>query len=228
MIVPSCAGGLCGFHRRVGANRSWVRISRNTRRGDVRIPATRNRAQTLRYPSQRNGDACRTVRMCPPGHRLDRARRGLGAVGAPRASVGANRRSNGAHATSDRHGPGGRWRARWPGSSSRPPVPHRAVRLQPSNLLVEELNGHGRLPQLLPESAELAVAFWSRPLFHGLENRNFTCHLSAAPSGAPSQKTPVGHPHVARRRPLRARRASGSPSPRLQPATVARSTAWRG
>jgi hypothetical protein len=50
-IVPSCAFGPCGRPSQLGASRSCLRIRRSTRRLEVRMPAKRKRAQTLRWPS---------------------------------------------------------------------------------------------------------------------------------------------------------------------------------
>jgi len=47
-IVPSWALGPCGRPTRPGASKSCSRISRRTRRLDVRVPAKRNRAQIFR------------------------------------------------------------------------------------------------------------------------------------------------------------------------------------
>jgi hypothetical protein len=47
-IAPSWALGPCGRPTRPGANRPCARISRRTRRLEVRMPAKRTRAQTLR------------------------------------------------------------------------------------------------------------------------------------------------------------------------------------
>src|SRR3954471_4738464 len=48
MMVPSWLRGPRGAPTRVGARRSCSRMSRSTRRLDVRRPATRSRAQTFR------------------------------------------------------------------------------------------------------------------------------------------------------------------------------------
>jgi hypothetical protein len=50
-MVPSWAFGPCGRPTRRGASRSCSRIKRSTRRLEVRTPAKRRRAQTLRWPS---------------------------------------------------------------------------------------------------------------------------------------------------------------------------------
>src|SRR5438477_9609541 len=60
MMVPSWLRGPRGEPTRLGASRLFCRISRSTRRNDVRIPAYRNRAQTLRCPSPWNGLAAST------------------------------------------------------------------------------------------------------------------------------------------------------------------------
>ena len=51
MIVPSWLRGPRGGPMREGASRPFSRISRRTRRSEVRIPARRSRAQTFRCPS---------------------------------------------------------------------------------------------------------------------------------------------------------------------------------
>ena len=51
MIVPSCVRGPRGAPTRAGASRLFARMSRRTRRLDVRTPAPRSRAQTFRCPS---------------------------------------------------------------------------------------------------------------------------------------------------------------------------------
>jgi hypothetical protein len=51
MMVPSWLRGPRGAPPREGASRSCARISRSTRRREVRTPRTRSRAQTLRCPS---------------------------------------------------------------------------------------------------------------------------------------------------------------------------------
>jgi hypothetical protein len=82
-IVPSCALGPWGRPIRLGANRSCARISRSTRRLEVRMPAKRSRAQTLRWPSPWKGLAASSARICStspssdigptgPGRRLGR------------------------------------------------------------------------------------------------------------------------------------------------------------
>jgi hypothetical protein len=48
MMVPSWRRGPRGVPTRDGASRSFSRISRSTRRFEVRTPATRSRAHTLR------------------------------------------------------------------------------------------------------------------------------------------------------------------------------------
>jgi hypothetical protein len=48
MMVPSCARGPRAAPTRVGANNPFSRISRSTRRSEVRVPAARSRAHTLR------------------------------------------------------------------------------------------------------------------------------------------------------------------------------------
>src|SRR3954462_10848335 len=63
MIVPSWLRGPRGEPTRVGASRLFCRISRSTRRNEVRVPACRNRAQTLRCPSPWNGLAESTPRI---------------------------------------------------------------------------------------------------------------------------------------------------------------------
>ena len=62
--VPSGAFGPGGRPGRCGAHRPGARIRRKTRRGDVRPPATRRRAHTLRSPSPWQGAVCQTVRLC--------------------------------------------------------------------------------------------------------------------------------------------------------------------
>src|SRR4051812_32249109 len=52
-----------GEPTRVGASRLFCRISHSTRRNEVRVPACRNRAQTLRCPSPWNGLAESTPRI---------------------------------------------------------------------------------------------------------------------------------------------------------------------
>ena len=51
MMVPSWLRGPRGAPTREGASRLFARMSRRTRRLDVRTPATRSRAQTFRCPS---------------------------------------------------------------------------------------------------------------------------------------------------------------------------------
>src|SRR5215213_1651909 len=60
MMVPSWLRGPRGEPARVGASRLFCRISRSTRRNEVRVLAWRNRAQTLRCPSPWNGLAAST------------------------------------------------------------------------------------------------------------------------------------------------------------------------
>src|SRR3954468_21480881 len=63
MMVPSWLRGPRGEPTRVGASRLLCRISRSTRRNEVRVPAWRNLAQTLRCPSPWNGLAASTPRI---------------------------------------------------------------------------------------------------------------------------------------------------------------------
>ena len=51
IIVPSWLRGPRGLPARVAAARPFLRISRRTRSFEVRNPAWRSRAHTLRYPS---------------------------------------------------------------------------------------------------------------------------------------------------------------------------------
>src|SRR3954451_16644394 len=60
MMLPSWLRGPRGEPARVGASRSFCRISGSTRRNEVRVPAYRNRAQTFRCPSPWNGLAAST------------------------------------------------------------------------------------------------------------------------------------------------------------------------
>jgi len=62
-IVPSCAFEPCACPIRVGDKRSFSRMSRNTRRGEVRTPANRSRAHTFRYPSPTHGEELNTSRI---------------------------------------------------------------------------------------------------------------------------------------------------------------------
>jgi hypothetical protein len=59
-IVPSQLRGPRSGPVRDGASRAHSRISRNTRRSEVRIPFSRGRALTFRCPSSWNGLAART------------------------------------------------------------------------------------------------------------------------------------------------------------------------
>src|SRR4051812_39023100 len=63
MIVPSWLRGPRGAPVRDGASRSASRISRSTRRREVRTPPWRRRAQTLRWPSPWKGLAASTARI---------------------------------------------------------------------------------------------------------------------------------------------------------------------
>jgi hypothetical protein len=63
MMVPSWLLGPRGAPAREGASRSCSRISRSTRRFEVRTPPWRSRAQTLRWPSPWNGLATSTPRI---------------------------------------------------------------------------------------------------------------------------------------------------------------------
>src|SRR5262249_42717284 len=90
---------------------------------------------------------------------------------AQRTRVAASRRWSVRGPTHGRHAPGYTacpWRARGPGSSSRPPVRERAAGLKPSNLLTQELNFHGRLAQLFAQAAKLTVTVIERLGFHRL------------------------------------------------------------
>jgi hypothetical protein len=51
MMVPSCVRGPRGVPTRVGASRLFSRMSRSTRRLNVRRPLMRSLAQTFRCPS---------------------------------------------------------------------------------------------------------------------------------------------------------------------------------
>jgi hypothetical protein len=62
---------------------------------------------------------------------------------------------------------------------------------------------------------------------NNFEYRQFKRHYSAGPFGAQPPKTPLGHPRVARHRPLLARGDGGSPQRAAAAAAVARSKAWR-
>ena len=62
-MVPSWLRGPRGAPTREGASSPCSRISRKTRRLEVRTPAMRNRAQTLRWPSPWNGLPERTARI---------------------------------------------------------------------------------------------------------------------------------------------------------------------
>jgi hypothetical protein len=95
----------------------------------------------------------------PAGHAAQR----------PRAA--ARRRWSVRRPTRGRHVPGHTacpWRARWPGSSSRPPGRERAAGLKPSTLLPQELNCHGRRAQLCAQAAQLTVMVSERVCFHRL------------------------------------------------------------
>jgi hypothetical protein len=63
MMVPSWLRGPRGVPTRDGASRSFSRMSRSTRRFEVRTPAMRSRAQILRCPSPWNGLAATTARI---------------------------------------------------------------------------------------------------------------------------------------------------------------------
>jgi hypothetical protein len=87
MIVPSWVRGPRGGPVREGASRPFSRISRNVRRFDVRTPAKRSLAQTLRWPSPWKGLAASTARIAStssasgigptgPGRRRGAAARG--------------------------------------------------------------------------------------------------------------------------------------------------------
>jgi hypothetical protein len=84
MMVPSWLRGPRGEPTRPGASRSFSRISRSTRRNDVRIPAHRNRAQTLRCPSPWKGLAASTARIAVVKSSSD-----IGPIG-PRRSGGVS------------------------------------------------------------------------------------------------------------------------------------------
>jgi hypothetical protein len=63
MMVPSWLRGPRGAPVREGASRPCSRISRRTRRREVRTPPWRNLAHTLRWPSPWNGLAASTARI---------------------------------------------------------------------------------------------------------------------------------------------------------------------
>jgi hypothetical protein len=63
MIVPSWLRGPRGAPVRDGARRSFSRISRSTRRREVRVPRWRSLAQTSRWPSPWKGLAASTARI---------------------------------------------------------------------------------------------------------------------------------------------------------------------
>ena len=60
-VVDSWADDAWGS---AGGKRLACRMSRSTRAFEVRIPRARNRAQTLRWPSPRNGEVASTCRIC--------------------------------------------------------------------------------------------------------------------------------------------------------------------
>ena len=89
-----------GVPTRVGANRSWARIRRSTRRLEVRTPFMRSRAQTLRWPSPWKGLSVRMARI-----RMSSAASGI-------APTGPGRRA-GSDAASDPSLERGGERCRW-------------------------------------------------------------------------------------------------------------------
>ena len=76
MIVPSWLRGPRGAPTREGASRPFSRISRRTRRSEVRIPLMRSRAQTFRCPSPWKGLAASTARIAS-----SKAASGIGPAG---------------------------------------------------------------------------------------------------------------------------------------------------
>src|SRR5918912_769563 len=76
MIVPSWLRGPRGAPFREGASRPCSRVSRSTRRLEVRTPPWRSLAQTLRWPSPWNGLAASTARIAS-----SRSASGIGPTG---------------------------------------------------------------------------------------------------------------------------------------------------
>ena len=149
---------------REGASRSFSRISRSTRRREVRIPPWRSLAHTLRWPSPWNGLAASTARIAPPGRRPASARPAPAAAG----RLGAAARDDGRRSRGRRPRRGRpardrtacRRTARWSGSSPRPPPGQRAAGLQGGDLLLQQLlpEQHLAEPCLQPLARErLAV-----------------------------------------------------------------------
>ena len=138
MMVPSWLRGPRCAPTRVGARRSCSRMSRSTRRLDVRRPATRSRAQNfapLREGSVEDDGSPRAGGSEPEPNRPDAA-----AVRAERRKDGG-RRWRVRRARPGTRGPGHKachLRARGSGSSLRPPAGQRAVGLQGSDLGVQQ------------------------------------------------------------------------------------------
>ena len=76
MMVPSWLRGPRGAPAREGASRPCSRISRSTRRLEVRVPPWRNLAHTLRWPSPWKGLAASTARIAS-----SRSASGIGPTG---------------------------------------------------------------------------------------------------------------------------------------------------
>src|SRR3954465_3858654 len=207
MIVPSWLRGPRGAPVREGASRPCSRISRSTRRREVRTPPWRSLAHTLRWPSPWDGLAASTARTASrssasgigptgPGRPGAAARGGPGGGGAGGAARDGGGRSSGRRPGRDR--PGRARTARRPmvrssGSPPRPPSGQRAAGLQGGDLLGQQLALEHRLAELRPQPVDLQVLGVGRL---GRERR-----LAAGQEGVtPARERGRRHPQRARDR----------------------------
>ena len=205
MIVPSWLRGPRGRPTRLVAKRPLSRIRRRTRSLEVRSPAWRSRAQTLRWPSPWKG-------LSMPAPATDRRPPGPASGIGPCRSRPARRRHRWSVSGSDAAGRrpsarrprpgrcgrcrvGGAWRSRRRRSSRRRPPCQRDAALQSLHLRAEQLVVH-------QDRAELRLKA-ARSSRRG--------HRAADPSGPP--RPPPGTRRASRRGPPPSPRARAPPPP---------------
>ena len=148
------------------------RMSRRTRRRLVRMPAKRSRAHSLRSALAMERAVLQELPDSPPPSPCPTSRQEVPVSCASHRPSGgdggrwspATRPRSASPAAGHRPGPS---RARPGGSSPRPPACQRAGGLQPLDLGLEQLVGHGQITDLLLQAADLVITSIGGPALQG-------------------------------------------------------------